>query len=204
MAIMSSRAARPRLTRRPLRYPRAAAVVGATLLVTGCPRAPMPPGLPPQSFEAEPTSDAGTVSGTEAGTAVIAIEPSAETPDAALRAVLSPDGATFPSSVRGAITVEFRNEGSDDEVLRMDVLGVGILSLDVFDARGERIPTIPPPMPPTPEEMENAKETLAPGESRRVEYSLHMFSPPLPVGTYTAKMRDVPSNTVTFEISATP
>jgi len=86
----------------------------------------------------------------------------------------------------------------------MDVLAVGILSLDVFDSAGQRIPTIPPPMPLTPEEVEAAKEQLAPGQSRRIDYSLHMFSPPLPAGTFTAKLRDIPCNAVTFTITGTP
>ncbi|MBW2454856.1 MAG: hypothetical protein JRI68_10110 [Deltaproteobacteria bacterium] len=119
---------------------------------------------------------------------------------AGLQAVVSPDGAEFPSSQAGTLTVTIRNDGAEPATLQMDILRSGILSLDVFDADGKRIPTIPPPMPLTPEEMKRAQETLPPGQSRKLTYTLHMFSPQLPPGQYTVRMRGMPSNAARFTI----
>lgn len=139
------------------------------------------------------------------GAAPMLFESAAPEPDGAgLRAVVSPDGAELPSSQAGTLTVTIRNDGAEPATLAMDVLRSGILSLDVYDGDGKRIPTIPPPMPLTDEEMERAKETLLPGQSRELTYTLHMFSPQLPPGEYTVRMRGMPSNTARFTIRPAP
>ena len=171
--LMSHRPARPRPSRRPLRYPRAA-VFGVALFADGVPARADAAGVPQQSFEPEPQGDGGTEAQPAEPT-----QPPTEASETGLRAVLSPDGATFPSSGGGTITAEIRNEGARDEELRMDVLGVGIFALDVYDARGERIPTIPPPMPLTPQEVEEAKEDAGPWrESAHRLHVAHVLAAP--------------------------
>jgi hypothetical protein len=201
--MASSSSARPHRSYRAPAYPRVAALgaVGVALMASGCPRPlPPPPGIPPQMYTEQDASAEAPVEKPEQPVTVAA-SPDMQT---GLRAVLSPDKAAFVSSVEGQLTAEITNEGTDPAELRMDVLAVGIFSLDVFDSAGKRIPTIPPPMPLTPEEVEQAKELLPPGQSRRIEYTLHMFSPPLPAGTYTAKLRDIPCEAVTFTITGAP
>ncbi len=63
----------------------------------------------------------------------------------------------------------------------VDALSIAQLSVDVLDASGHRVPTIPPPVPPAHPRL----EPLAPGASRTFRVVLGVFSPDLPVGTYT-------------------
>lgn len=156
----------------------------------------------PQSSDQPSVVTAATTTSAHEGSATSPVQ-AAETPDenaTALQAVLSPDNARFISSVEGSLTATVTNHGPGPAELRMIVLAEGILSLDIFDASGKRIPTIPPSMPPTPEEDRAATEWLQPGESKTIHYSLHMFSPELPPGTYRAKLRGLASNEVSFTI----
>jgi hypothetical protein len=123
----------------------------------------------------------------------------AETGDVVL--TLQPDGARFDSSLDGDLTGVIENQGDEPAEIDLCVLGSPILSLVFHDASGQRMPTIPPGMPPSPEEQAKCLVTLAPGDSKTVSYGLHIFSPMLPEGTYTARASEIPSNVVSFTIA---
>ena len=117
-----------------------------------------------------------------------------------LKATLSPDGKTFETNADVEIKCRIQNVSTSPIQLDTFPLGSAILSVDVFDASGKRIPPIPPPMPPHPDDAHRYLKILRPGRSLRETYSLYVFSPPLRPGTYTARMRGIHSNEVTFTI----
>jgi hypothetical protein len=203
MPVHSARPPQPRKARRAPRYPRTiVTVAGLALMVAGCRQGGHegPAGVMPISYQPGPDAGPATPSSFEPAPSATAAASAASVESTGLTAVLSSDGAVFPSSVEGSLTVTIRNDGDQPATLRMDVIGSSILALDVFDAQGQRIPTIPPPMPLTPTQIEQTKETLAPGQSRQVSTTLHMFSPPLPAGTYRVRMREMASNEASFTI----
>ena len=55
-------------------------------------------------------------------------------------------------------------------------------------------------MPPTDQERAKFRTRLLPGESFTATYNLHIFSPPLPAGSYAARIRGMTSNTLPFTI----
>ncbi len=62
-------------------------------------------------------------------------------------------------------------------------LATAQLSIEVRDASGRVMPTIPPPVPPA----EAPRELLGSGQSRTFHLSLNVFSPELPPGRYTVR-----------------
>lgn len=120
--------------------------------------------------------------------------------DSHLRATLSPDGAVFETNLDAKLKCRIYN--ASDSPVEVDTfpLGSSTLSVDVYDSHGKRIPSVPPPMPPPPDEAPQYLKVLRPGRSINESYSLYMFSPPLKPGVYTARMRNLESNEVKFTI----
>jgi hypothetical protein len=118
-----------------------------------------------------------------------------------IRLTLGPDNANFDASVSAQLTGVIENSDPAPVEVDMCVLGSAILSLEFHNAAGERMFTIPPGMPPTVEQQKKCQATLAPGAKRTVTYGIHIFSPELPKGTYTARASGLSSNTVTFTIT---
>ena len=108
--------------------------------------------------------------------------------------------ASFSSSDAARLAFVVENRGAEPVQLDLDTLGSAILGLEVFDDRGARVLTIPPGTPPR--DYKPQMETLAPGASRRFVHELGVFMPPLPEGSYTARVRwrALHSETVRFEI----
>ena len=62
-----------------------------------------------------------------------------------------------------------------------------ILKLVVMDSAGNPVPTVPPAMPPHPDSPVYSAMVL-PNEAYEINYSLHLFSPPLSKGKYRVTM----------------
>jgi hypothetical protein len=92
--------------------------------------------------------------------------------------------ATLSTGKSGQIEVVFKN-GTDREA-RIDkqIISTPILALDVLDAAGKVIPTIPPPIPAAVQEF----VVVPPGKEITRSYELNVFSPPLPPGTYRVRL----------------
>jgi hypothetical protein len=105
------------------------------------------------------------------------------------------------STTSGELTFVVENRGASPATLDLDQLGSAIFAMEFKDGTGQRIFTIPPGMPPA--SYKPRTETLQPKASRRFTVSLHVFSPPLRAGTYTARVQVEPiaSETLRFEVS---
>jgi len=105
------------------------------------------------------------------------------------------------STTTAELAYTLENRGPSAATIDLDVLGTAIFSLDVTDSSGQRVLTIPPGMPP-PDYVARTM-TLAPGARRRFVLNLHVFSPPLPAGEYTAKIHGtrIASETLHFQVS---
>jgi hypothetical protein len=92
------------------------------------------------------------------------------------------------------------NRDSTEATLDLDQLESAIFAIEVFDAKGKQIYTIPPGMPPV--KYQPRRAAIAPGASRRFTVTLNVFSPQLAAGTYSARLRDktIKSETVPFTI----
>jgi hypothetical protein len=92
--------------------------------------------------------------------------------------------ATLSSGKPGHVDVVFKN-GTDREA-RIDkqIISTPILALDVLDAAGKVLPTIPPPIPAAVQEF----VVIPPGKEITRSYTLNIFSPPLPPGTYRVRL----------------
>ena len=98
------------------------------------------------------------------------------------------------STVEGSLVMIVENRGAVAETISLDNLGSAIFAIEVTDGRGQRVYTIPPGMPPA--NYAPRTEVLAPGASRRFEMTLHVFSPPLPDGTYSVRAQGMSSDTL--------
>lgn len=98
------------------------------------------------------------------------------------------------------LTFVVENRGSTDATLDLDQLESAIFAIEVFDATGKQIFTIPPGVPPA--NYQPRRGTIVPGASRRVTVTLNVFSPQLAAGTYSARLRPktIQSETVAFTI----
>ena len=99
------------------------------------------------------------------------------------------------------VVYHVENRGPSPATIDLDVLGSVIMGLEVRDSSGAPVLTIPPGMPPA--DYVPRKVTLAPGERHRFEPRLSVFSPPLPRGTYTLRVRDgaIKSEVLHFVVS---
>ncbi len=96
--------------------------------------------------------------------------------------------ATVAASTALTAHLVITNPGPDELVLHRGAVDLAVLALEVRDARDQRVPTIPPPVP-RPEDAEPI--ALAPGASLTRDYQLDVFSPPLPPGRYALHCRMV-------------
>jgi hypothetical protein len=136
-----------------------------------------------------------------AGPAPSAASSTATATKPALVLTLSVPRPSFGSSIDASLEAVLENRGPTPAMADLCVIESPILSLEFHDAAHERVLTIPPGMPPTAEEQARCQKTLAPGEKRKISYGLHIFSPELPKGEYTARARGIESNTVSFRIT---
>jgi hypothetical protein len=65
----------------------------------------------------------------------------------------------------------------------IDTLSVAQLSVDVLDASGRRMATVPPPVPPETPRI----DLLGQDQPRTFRVALGVFSPELAPGTYTVR-----------------
>lgn len=88
------------------------------------------------------------------------------------------------TSESGKVKVVLRNKTDKAVSVDKQTLESGILALDVFDAAGKRIPTIPPPIPrPLPEVL-----VIPAGGEHAQSYDLNFFSPALKPGIYLVRL----------------
>ncbi len=97
--------------------------------------------------------------------------------------VVGPQPAHDPSAL--SLSASVRNDAPETWLAPVVPLGIAQLSVDVRDASGRRMPTIPPPVPHPDDDR---REPLGQGQSRTFVLSLNVFSPPLPPGTYTVDL----------------
>ncbi len=100
------------------------------------------------------------------------------------------------------LTYTLENRSTSPVTVQLDQLDSAIFGLEVFGPGGQRKFTIPPGVPPL--DYRPRTETLQPGQRRRFELDLNVFSPPLGNGVYTATLRsdliDIESDTARFTI----
>jgi len=116
------------------------------------------------------------------------------------RATLHPEKAEFKTNLDAKVICSFKN--TSDAALQLDtsVFNSAILSLEVLDADGKQLPTVPPPFPVRPEDRGKYLKTVEPGNEYEIAYSLYMFSPPLKPGIYSVRTKGIESNTVKVNI----
>lgn len=90
-----------------------------------------------------------------------------------------------PGPKPNTIAVEYQNNTPNEVAVNDQVLGSNILALEVRDLTGEIRLTVPPPVPA----LREVSKIIPPGTVHREEYTLHMFSPPLPPGRYKVAVR---------------
>ncbi|HEY5934793.1 MAG TPA: hypothetical protein VIU61_09165 [Kofleriaceae bacterium] len=106
-----------------------------------------------------------------------------------------------PMAARDAkLVYVIENRGSTEATLELDQLESAIFAIEVLDAKGKQIYTIPPGMPPA--NYQPRRAALAPGASRRFTVTLNVFSPELAAGTYSVRLRpeNIQSETAAFTI----
>ncbi len=114
-----------------------------------------------------------------------------------LHAVLYPESDSFRSSREGRVNARIINDGTGNATVDMWSLGQSMTALIVTsDSTGERMLTVGPSMPRSPEEMKKYITILKPGDTIEISYTLHVFSPELPRGRYLVRMASIPSNNV--------
>lgn len=113
-----------------------------------------------------------------------------------------PGVLTVPATVASsaALTAHLRidNRGAAPLRLTRGPLELAVLAVEVRDAAGQRVPSIPPPVP-QPEDAEELE--LAPGQHLDRDYALDVFSPPLPPGRYQLVCQVVACAPVTFTVA---
>ncbi|BDS09761.1 hypothetical protein [Aureispira anguillae] len=115
-----------------------------------------------------------------------------------IRGKLSLEDSLFQSSRTLQVKAVIMNHSAQTLKLNSRVLNDPILALNVLNQQGQRMPTIPPSLPPTEKEVKSI--LIKSMETYLISYNLHIFSPPLPKGYYTIQMKNMPSNNVHFEI----
>jgi hypothetical protein len=147
----------------------------------------------PKAPDVQPGSAGSAASGSAAVTSDAAI-----TTGGLVARFETPAGAMEASAAKLAFVVE--NQGSTEELLDLDQLSSAIFAIEVFDANGKQIYTIPPGMPPA--NYQPRRAPIVPGAERRFEVTLNVFSPELAAGSYTARLRPetIRSETVRFAI----
>jgi hypothetical protein len=116
-----------------------------------------------------------------------------------LKAILHLKDSVFESSLDAYIEATILNMSSKTYTLKAAELEQAILAVQVLDAKGKLVPSVPPSVPLS--EENNTYITIKPMEAFITTYDLHIFDPLLATGKYTIKMKNIPSNQVSFEIN---
>jgi hypothetical protein len=116
-----------------------------------------------------------------------------------LRAILHLKDTVFESSLEAYVEATILNTSNKTYTLKAAELQQAILAVHVLDARGKLVPSIPPSVPLA--EKNSAYITIKPMEAFITTYDLHIFDPLLAPGKYLVKMKNMPSNQVSFEIN---
>jgi hypothetical protein len=128
-------------------------------------------------------------------------KPEKGTVQSGLRAVLYPDSESFRSGREARVNARIINGGSSDANVDMWSLGQSMIALKITrEDTGERMLPVGPATPRSAEEMKRYIKVLGPGEKIEICYTLHVFSPELPRGTYHVQMATLPSNSVSITI----
>lgn len=94
--------------------------------------------------------------------------------------VTAPRGA---SAADITVVATLRNGTGQPAIFPAEVLTATQLMLEVRNARGQIVSTVPPPVPA------GATVTIGPGETLQRTFRLGVFSPPLAPGRYTVRFR---------------
>lgn len=131
-----------------------------------------------------------------AATARTAAAPSGAT---GLVATLAVEQSLVAADAELVVTVAIENRVTTPQELDMTVATAAVLLLEVRSSSGKPVPTIPPPTPPA----QRAIVQLPPHGGRLVQHRLSVFSPPLPPGAYTVRVRGpgIASGTLDFRIA---
>jgi hypothetical protein len=116
-----------------------------------------------------------------------------------LKAILHLKDSIFESSLDAYVEATILNTSNKTYTINSANLEQAILAVQVFDAEGKLIPSIPPSVPLS--EENSTYITIKPMEAFITTYDLHIFDPLLAIGKYTVKMKNMPSNQVSFEIN---
>ena len=119
-----------------------------------------------------------------------------------MSATALPGALSVPATVRSSdeltAALTITNRGAAALSLAQGPLEIAVLALEVHDATGARVPTIPPPVP-SPDDV--TPVAIAPGASITRRYRLAVFSPPLAPGRYTVHCRIVACAPAGFEVA---
>ena len=111
-------------------------------------------------------------------------------------ATLSTKRAVVKDQGEAIIDVAIKNTGTVPRKINLFILESAILSLDVYNAQGKRMSTVPPPCP---RDLDPYDVILAPGQTKKFVHGLNIFSPALS-GTYTVQMDDFKCNKLKITI----
>lgn len=117
-----------------------------------------------------------------------------------LRAILQIKDSIFESSMDAYLEATILNTSNTTHEVNASQLQQAVLAVEVFDKKGVRVPTIPPSVPLPTKHLNYIR--IKPMEAFITTYDLHIFDPPLPDGSYTIRMKNMPSNQISFEINA--
>lgn len=116
-----------------------------------------------------------------------------------LRAILHLKDSIFESSLDAYVEATILNRSKKSYTIKAASLQQAILAVQVLDAKGKLVPSIPPSVPLS--EKNSDYITIKPMEAFITTYDLHIFDPLLASGKYRIKMKNMPSNQVAFEIN---
>ena len=116
-----------------------------------------------------------------------------------LRAILYLKDSIFESSLDAYVEATILNTSNKTYTIRAAELQQTILAVQILDAKGKLVPSIPPSLPLS--EKNSTYITIKPMEAFITTYDLHIFDPLLASGKYLIKMKNMPSNQVYFEIN---
>lgn len=116
-----------------------------------------------------------------------------------VRAILHLKDTIFQSSLDAYVEATILNRSNKPYTIKAAELQQAILAIQVLDAEGKLVPSIPPSVPLS--EKNSAYITIKPMEAFITTYDLHIFDPLLASGKYIVKMKNMPSNQVSFEIN---
>ena len=125
----------------------------------------------------------------------------AATAPSGMTAQMTLAAATIPRDGAARLEVTVVNHGPGDQTLRLDVWHSPVLSVEVYALPAvTRVFTVPPPVP----RVNPPTLALHRGESRTFHWTLNVFSPPLPPGTYRVQLRDASFHAAPVEFTVLP